>query len=572
MLSRFRSLKNKFNFLLVAFIILLTIFSTFKIFQDDDIFWHLATGRYILENKSIPSTDIFTYMDTDIKWIPCEWGWDIITYSIYNFGGYVALSIFRTLLLIMTFVFLILSLRNLNVNQFLIYVSLLLVSIAILPRMSIRPHLFSYLGYAFLIYVFTSVNLDEKKFKLLYIVPIVFLFWANIHMSVMLGFAIVLLFTVFYLIKKKTYNLKQVKFTLWILVVTFLMMMINPHNIYTYIYVYENLSADMLQNINEWRSPFSSDRSVYNIIYFLFLILSVYSMFYLIKKKDYFPLLVIVLTSVNSLKAVRFIPDFLLLSIVFITASLGPLWEKVVLRKHTYSINRILNITLLIIFLGLSYFSYTNEFYSKFIKSNFRETGFGINERFFPVKMFNFMKETNLEQIGSKPFNSFNIGGYFVWEFPGLKNFIDSRITSEKRYNLYRELNGVNVGFEAKLKQLGIDYVLYNIPTMTLNASVLDKTIIAYLSTNPDWKLLYWDDISFLFVKNEMKFTNLIKQYEYKYLNPYKYIFQSKNFFESYNNDKNGFVQEVMRKQSEDPQSKILKDIIRRLNIGIKVN
>lgn len=573
MSAKFLDFKKTQNLLLLVFFILLTVFSTFKIFQDDDIFWHLATGRYIVENATIPSTDVFTYTPGDVQWIPFEWGWDVITYGIYNAGGYVSLSIFRTILLIGTFIFLVLSLRKLGVNHTLIYISLLLVSIAILPRMSIRPHLFSYLGYAFLVYIFTIVKLDEGKIKLLYIIPVVFLFWANMHMSVMLSFVVLVLFIAFYYFrekKRKTPGVKNIRIMLLVLLATFLAMMINPHHINTFIYAYEHSTMDMLQNINEWRSPFSSDRGIYNVIYFLFLILSVYSLFDLAKKKDYFPILVIILTAINSFRAVRFTTDFLLFSVVFVTVSLDSLWKKVVSEKHL----SVVNIILVIFSLVLSYFSYTNDFYSKVIKSNFRETGFGINEKFFPVKMFDFIKATKLEQIGSKPFNSLNIGGYFVWSFPGQKNFIDSRNVSEKRYNLYKELNAARIGFDAKLKQLGIDYVLYSVPTMTLNPSILEKSIIGYLSTSAEWKLLYWDDISFLFVKNEMKFANLINQYEYKYLNPYKYIFyisQPKDFLESYNKDKEGFMREVSRKQEEEPQGKILNYIINKLNIEVKV-
>ncbi|MGB9697452.1 MAG: hypothetical protein ACP5P3_07780 [Ignavibacteria bacterium] len=559
------------NILLLLFILLLIVFSTFKVFQDDDIFWHLATGRYIVENKSIPSTDIFSYIESDTKWIPFEWGWDVATFAIYNLGGYVALSLFRTLLIIATFGLLLMTMKKLELSTGLIYSSLLLVAIALLPRMSIRPHLFSYLGYAFLIYIITVVRTDENKFRLLYSIPFIFLVWANVHMSVMLSLVVVVLFAVFYYRKEKnnkTPNQNKIKTILIILIATAIAMIVNPHHINTYIYAYEHSSMDMLQNINEWRSPFASDRGIYNIIYFLFLALSVYSVYKLLKKRDYFPALVIVLTAANSFRAVRFTAEFLLLSVVFIVIAYEPIFRKVFSEKQLGIINGGLTIIIVL----LLYFSYTNELYSKVIKSNFRETGFGINEKFFPVKMFDFIRKTRIEQIGSNPFNSLNIGGYFIWNFPERKNFIDSRNISEKRYNLYKELNAVRSGFDARLKQLGIDYILYSAPTMTLNASVLEKTIIAYLSTSPEWKLLYWDDISFLFVKNETKFANLIKQYEYKYLNPYKYIFQSKDFIESYNNDKDGFMQEVIRKQSEDFQSKILRDIVKRLNIEVKIN
>ena len=38
--------------LLAAFAVFIVFFTTFKISGDDDVFWHLATGRYIVAKVS----------------------------------------------------------------------------------------------------------------------------------------------------------------------------------------------------------------------------------------------------------------------------------------------------------------------------------------------------------------------------------------------------------------------------------------------------------------------------------------------------------------------------------------
>ena len=91
---------------LLFFAIFIAFFTTFKITGDDDVFWHLATGRYILEHHYVPSTDVFGYMTEGQPWMPFEWGWDVISYLIYQLGGFTALSIFRTLIFIIIFCFL----------------------------------------------------------------------------------------------------------------------------------------------------------------------------------------------------------------------------------------------------------------------------------------------------------------------------------------------------------------------------------------------------------------------------------------------------------------------------------
>src|ERR1043166_3539376 len=66
--------------LFVIFAVFVFIFTTYKISGDDDFFWHLATGRYIVENHSVPDTDIFGFVSAGNEWIPFEWGWDVLTY------------------------------------------------------------------------------------------------------------------------------------------------------------------------------------------------------------------------------------------------------------------------------------------------------------------------------------------------------------------------------------------------------------------------------------------------------------------------------------------------------------
>ena len=90
--------KKYFDYLLLlCFGIFICYFSTYKITGDDDVFWHMATGRYIIQTHNVPSTDIFGYMTQGQVWMPFEWGWDVLTYSVWSFSGYTGLSILRTI-------------------------------------------------------------------------------------------------------------------------------------------------------------------------------------------------------------------------------------------------------------------------------------------------------------------------------------------------------------------------------------------------------------------------------------------------------------------------------------------
>ena len=60
--------------MMLIFTVFLIFFTTFKISGDDDVFWHLATGKHIVETGHVPSEDIFGFVTEGQEWMPFEWG------------------------------------------------------------------------------------------------------------------------------------------------------------------------------------------------------------------------------------------------------------------------------------------------------------------------------------------------------------------------------------------------------------------------------------------------------------------------------------------------------------------
>jgi hypothetical protein len=180
--------------------------------------------------------------------------------------------------------------------------------------------------------------------------------------------------------------------------------------------------------------------------------------------------------------------------------------------------------------------------------------------------MFDFMKTTGVDKIGSKPFNNLKIGGYFIWEFSESKNFIDSRDLYDDLYSNYKNIDLKKPGFETLIEKYDFDYFIYNTPYLTVNAREIQNNIVSYLSqSNDKWKLIFWDDKSFLFVRNEQKFYDLISKYEYKYLSPYQFIFQRELFNKKYLTDKVSANSELKRKLNEEPKGVIINDMAENL-------
>ncbi len=563
--------------LIVLFTVFIILFTTFKITGDDDVFWHLATGRYIVQTHQVPSTDIFGYVTQGQVWMPFEWGWDVLTYGLYNIGGYTALSVFRTLIFLIIFYLFFIILRKFGVSYTLIFIFLLLLTFGIIDRLTPRPHIISLLFFTILLYIIINYKYFRRdNYKILFFIPLLFLIWANMHMGIIAGLFLMGIFVVSEIIiyfKPASFsskdipplNKKELLRLIIIFVISISVMFINPNSFATYLYAYEHTKMKMLETINEWRSPFDSmfGGGFVTDIYKIFLFGGVLVLYYAYKKKDLFAAIVFIGFAIYSVRAVRFTVDYILIITIFLALAVSFIITNFKNQGLKNFFNSSLVPKLLMEALLLFFIINTpnDKLYLDYLKY-YRVTGFGINSDFIPTQMFDFMKENNITSIGAKPFNHFGSGGFLVWSFPESKNFIDSRNLNDEIFNEYNTIVAKKTGFENKLKSYDIDYSLYLAPDLVRAPQEMEQTIISYFSKHPDdWKLVFWDDKSFLFIKNLPKFKEVIDKYEYKYVTAYNLLYQKSVLEKGLKDDPAQFKKELERNLTEEPNGLIINTI-----------
>jgi len=563
--------------LILLFTVFLILLTSFKITGDDDVFWHLATGRYIAETHHVPSTDIFGYVTQGQTWMPFEWGWDVLTYGIYNIGGYTALSVFRTLIFLLIFFILFVILRKFKVSYTLIFLFFTLLAFGIIDRLSPRPHIMSFLFFSLLLYIITEYRYFRRdNYKILFFIPAIFLVWANMHMGIIAGIFLLGIYTlseIITFIKPGKFPSKEIpaltKPELYRLILisaaSVLVMLINPNSFATYIYAYDHTKMKLLETINEWRSPFDEmfGGGFVTVIYKIFLFAGVLILYYAYKRKDLFAALVFIGFSVYSVRAVRFTVDYLIIITIFLVISVS----YIIVNSKSESLIKffsvspvpkvILEVCLLFFIVNIP----NDKLYMEYLKY-YRVSGFGINSDFIPTQMFDFMKENNIPSIGGRPLNHFGSGGFLVWNFPESKNFIDSRNLNDDIFNEYNILMSKKPGFESKLKNYDFDYFIYLAPDLVRAPNEMEQSILSYLSRHPEeWKLVFWDDKSFLFVKNLPKFKDVIDKYEYKYATPYNFLYQKNVLEKAASEYPEQLRSEMKRKLSEDQNGLIINSI-----------
>lgn len=63
-----------------------------------DYFWHLATGRWIVEHHAIPGVDPFAVASAQLPWINGEWLYQVVLYAMHGIAGDAGISIISALL------------------------------------------------------------------------------------------------------------------------------------------------------------------------------------------------------------------------------------------------------------------------------------------------------------------------------------------------------------------------------------------------------------------------------------------------------------------------------------------
>ncbi len=563
--------------LFAAFAILVFLASSYKVTGDDDFFWHLATGRYIVENKVVPDTDIYGFATQGVEWIPFEWGWDVLTFGLYNIAGYNTILVFRSLAFVFIFFLYFQLLRKFKVNSFISFIVLFTLLVAIMDRLSPRPHIITYIFFVTIVNFLVSFKyIDRGKYaRRLYLLPLIFLVWGNMHMGVLAGGLFLFVFTVsetviYYKPKKfstneiKPLSLSHLKLIWIVSVLSAFVLFLNPHGIQTYIYAYGHTKMKMLETVNEWRSPFDSffGSGFVVLLYKIFLFGGLLILAYAYVKKDLLFALVYVVFFFYSVRAIRFTVDYELIIVFFFTVTLNyfaarlsssKMWGQIFtfLLYHNSVRAVLILFTVYICFLVPSGKIYESMRY-------YRVFGWGINDEFIPVQLFDFMKENN---ITGKPYNHFGTGGYLVWNFPDQKNFIDSRNLNDDIFGEYNSIMSKMPGFERKIEKYNFDYVIYLDPDLIRRPNDLQKIAVSYFSRNPDWKLVFWDDKSMLFLKDIPRFSGVVNKFEYKIVNPYTALFHPQEFSKNVLNNPLRTEEELGRKIDAEPNGYLIQGI-----------
>jgi hypothetical protein len=372
---------------------------------DPDFGWHLRMGQVIL-SSGIPNLDPFSYSMPGYPFVDLSWLSGVFLALIYPKFGMIGLSFIAALISISSlFVALSIKLtRGERINSNFKTCLLILGAGALFPFESIRIQVISWLFIAILL----KIVLEQDHWaKRRYLLPGLFLLWANLHGSFAVG--LLVLGLVLFVRSRQTKNLQMIDFG--ILFSSFLMTLINPYGFSLYGEVAKTLwGSNLSGKIMEWMPAIYN----FNLSFIALIPLSVLIVWHYRKKFPYEVLILFFGFLAASFLSQRHIPIWIMISLPVLL--MGYNYFSLEIKKVKFGVERMEKLTKFVLIGCLFIYLYSlvpNLLFSM------------TEENFYPRNAVKYL-EDNLPK--SQIFSEYGWGGYLIWQLPEKKVYIDGRM------------------------------------------------------------------------------------------------------------------------------------------------
>ncbi len=449
---------------------------------DPDLWWHIAAGEVIVNTGAIPHVDDFSFTKNGVEWVAHEWLSEVLIYGIYKYAGMVALVFIFCLIIAGT---LYLIYRRCEGKPYAASLAILLAAASSSPLYGVRPQMITLLLAA--IYITLLENFAEnRRSKLLWWLPLLMVFWVNLHAGFALGLALIGLYIVRALLDGKVHLVRPLAI-MWL--ISTAVVPLNPNGFRMFSYPYETLkSPAMAALIQEWASP---DFHKITYLPFALLLLGTAAVLALSSKRiSKGRLFVFLILAIGALRSVRHIPIFALIAAPIFAEHLWTIlkdrgWERSLGGAEAapngpkLAINFVLLIAV-VFFAGsrVWHFAQNQRAYEK-IRN--------------PVDAVDFMET---QQSLGPIYNEYGWGGYLIYRlYPNHRVYIDGRadVYGDQFFaETMKTHDGVG-DWAGVLNRYGIRTVLLepNAPLSNL-----------LKSDSGNWKVVYEDDQSIIFSRN----------------------------------------------------------------------
>ena len=235
--------------LIGALLIPVALGSSATIFGDGDVSWHIATGEWILNHRTIPHTDPFSFTWAGKPWVPIEWLAELIEAAAFRLAHYSAVAALVTAALLVVHG-LVYSNAVRSIRPWAAVVLVIAMDAVLIPMLLARPHVLAWALVA--LWTWVMLRARERRRAPPLAAALLMTVWANLHGSFVIGLAIAGAFGLDALVAEKDRKpvLREwVPFGLACAVAV----LINPNGLSGVIHPLRMANLGMLPLIDEWK-------------------------------------------------------------------------------------------------------------------------------------------------------------------------------------------------------------------------------------------------------------------------------------------------------------------------------
>ena len=453
--------------------------------RDPDIWWHLKTGQWVLSHQAVPWSDPFGANTQGVQWIAYSWLAEILFHGIEQAQPIVGLNLLQGLIFAATIGILLFHAfaRSGSFRSAILLTSVFLVPMT--PWVA-RPQIFSFL--------FTALTMlilwwgQHRNAKVLWLLPLLIVLWANIHVYFIVGFGLIALH--FLEAWKKLPEQRRSYFFLLLLCI--LAPLLNPYGIHLYQEVFllakhasEGWEADV---IRELASPNFHDWPMK--IFFVWVVLQCAILMMSEKRVSLVTLILFIGLLHQAFQHVRDIPYFVIIMLPILADHLTQLpWQK---WRDFFQQGRYSTWLRLSVPKGLIHWVVACGVIPAMLVLPYRILHYPTEYR--RTEMTGAVEYLLKAKPSGPLYHSLNWGGYFIYALtPLYKVYIDGRtqLYSRKFWEANDRIRFGRSDWESQLDKTGARTVVWK----------KDDPLASLLQLSPHWTLAWSDKHVVIFVK-----------------------------------------------------------------------
>lgn len=387
---------------------------------DPDIWWHLQTGKWIIEHGTVPTTDPFSIVGEGKPWFAYSWLFDVGMYEAVQVFGNSAIIGF-TLAGVWLVMLVMHRLVARRCAQFLLCCGLMTVGILAISRLfTPRPWLLTIVFFAITLEVVLSVR-EEKWTPWFWSLPAIYVLWANVHIQFIYGLGLLGLACLVPVIDEYArplmanhgptpWNSRQWRRLMAITALCTIATFMTPYHIHLYAIVLQLFGqTGMWEYSQEMQAP--AFRTVAD---WAMLLLFAFALVRLARRTSWssFEVLFLLVAAASAFRGLRDAWVLVLAAIVVSTSQKRSESENPTQTWSHYGLTAIF----ICVAVGVAGIISHRDLSDERIQEN--------TAKIYPIKAASFVEQ---QAYGGPIFNHFDWGGYLIWRLPHLKVSMDGR-------------------------------------------------------------------------------------------------------------------------------------------------